>query len=318
MTAHRTSKDSTFSARPPEALADVFASARGIRAGAGSRAELERILVTLIERAHAAWPSVDVSSAGFVRYIAGHLDGRGEPEDLLTKLVAEDLFLAFGCAEGDAHALEAFERAYLARVPAYLHRVHATGVSHDEVRQALREKLFVGGKSTGPAIRDYAGRGSLDGWVRLAAVRMALFLGRGESRKQDLAHRAARMPVPTPDPELEIIRQRYRGTFESAFREAFASLPSRQRTLLRLRFLDGVGVSEIATMMGVHRATITRWVSEAQEAAFAEARRRLQDRLSVDTRELDSLLRVVQSRLDVTFHSLLSRTSDRDGNDSEP
>jgi hypothetical protein len=44
----------------------------------------------------------------------------------------------------------------------------------------------------------------------------------------------------------------------------------------------------------------------------------LQDRLSVDTRELDSLLRVVQSRLDVTFHSLLSRTGDRDGNDSEP
>jgi hypothetical protein len=57
-----------------------------------------------------------------VRYITGHLDGRGV-EDLLTKLVAEDLFLAFRCAEGEAHALEVFERVYLARVPAYLHRL---------------------------------------------------------------------------------------------------------------------------------------------------------------------------------------------------
>ena len=60
---------------------------------------------------------------------------------------------------------------------------------------------------------------------------------------------------------------------------------------------------------GVHRATVVRWLAAAREALFAGTRARMRDRLR-DT-EIDEVLDLIQSRLDVSVRRLLASMESR-------
>jgi RNA polymerase sigma-70 factor len=149
---------------------------------------------------------------------------------------------------------------YLSRVPLYLARMALTEERHDEVRAVLASKLLVTAGSDAGRLTQYTGRGSLDAWLQIAAMRSALNLGRREAGQAELVRRAAADAFSTPDPELEILKHRYRSDFEAAFRDALAVLSVRDRNLLRLRFLDGLLVNELAAMYAVNRVTVRRWI----------------------------------------------------------
>jgi RNA polymerase sigma-70 factor (ECF subfamily) len=176
------------------------------------------------------------------------------------------------------------------------------------VRQLLGERLLAGPAGSAGRIEEYAGRGTLDAWVRIAAIRIALNLIRGEDRHRDALLRLADESPVSPDPELELLKHRYRADFEEAFRKALAALSPRERSVLRLRFLDGLAVGEIATIFGVHRSTVTRWLASAEEAVSGETRRALRERIRVRPSECDRLLDLLKSRLEVTLHTLLRRS----------
>src|SRR5437762_1334379 len=80
----------------------------------------------------------------------------------------------------------------------------------DEIRQRVRERLFVGAAK----IADYSGRGSLAGWLQVVTLRIAI----DAMREQ----KARPVVEPTPDddlrvagtdPELSLIKERYREPF---------------------------------------------------------------------------------------------------------
>jgi RNA polymerase sigma-70 factor (ECF subfamily) len=109
-------------------------------------------------------------------------------------------------------------------------------------------------------------------------------------------------------PELAVVRDRYRAEVEAAIRAAFDALDSaRDRNLLRLYYLERVGLDRLGQMFGVHGSTVSRWLTALRESVLDDVRTRLSERLGMsgDFADVDSLIRAVQSELELTLSRIL-------------
>ncbi len=216
-----------------------------------------------------------------------------------------DLALAFACGHQNAAALAEFERRYGGDFPGALSRLALGRAEIDEVAQTVRERLFVPRPDSPPKILDYAGRGALAGWLRAVIVRAGIDSRRRHANDPELSgdgeplidlHHPA-----TDDPELESLRARYAEPFRLAFRDAVRLLPQDERNALRLNVAEGLNIEQIGVVYGVHRATVARWIAHAKEAIAATTRKLLGERLGIPAQDIESLVRLCQSRLDVGF-----------------
>ena len=87
---------------------------------------------------------------------------------------------------------------------------------------------------------------------------------------------------------------------------ALAELLPRDRTLLRQHHLLGLGIGEIGTMYGVHRATAARWIERCTRVLLNATRRTLATHLRVDRTDVDSILRLVRSKLEISIRAALA------------
>ena len=262
---------------------------------------LRAALGSLLERARHAWPDFDVDPERFVAHLAACV---GPIDDELWPTVAvEDLYLAYACSTGDSRALAAFERTYAAPVLEKADKMKSAGVTADEVRQHVWHKLFVGLR--GPAkIGDYTGRGPLLGWLSVITARTAIDLGRsaGSTAPKDLGQG---LLDASDDPELQYLKQHYREAFEVALHEAVESLTAKQRNLLAYSLIEGLDTNQIGRLYDAHRTSVGRWLAQARQELLAKTHRALMQRLSVSRDDVDSIMRLIGSRLDVTFRHLL-------------
>jgi RNA polymerase sigma-70 factor (ECF subfamily) len=250
-----------------------------------------------------AWPDVAVAAED----VAAALGRRGGAP--VADAAAVEVHLALGCARGDAAALGHFERRFLDAVGAAVASMRLPAATVDEVRQEVRRKLLVGEDGAPPRIVEYAGDGSLRGLVGVVAVRAALSMLRKERREvpgDDLLD----LPDADPDPRLALMKAEYRAAFRAAFEQAVGSLEPRDRNLLRLHHLDAVTLDQLAAMYGVHRATAVRWLGDVKRRLLTDTRRSLRASLGVDEAGLDSVMGLIESRLDVSVRRLLAS---RDG-----
>jgi RNA polymerase sigma-70 factor (ECF subfamily) len=157
-----------------------------------------------------------------------------------------------------------------------------------------------------PRIAGYSGRGPLGAWVRVAALRTAIDLVRRREPTVD-AQAVARAPAPDVDPEAALLRARYQGEYETALRAALAMLTARDRSLLRMYFVDGLTVERIGVVYRVHRATVSRWIFAARSQLLDETYRLLGERLRLSASEFASLAALVQSRLDLSLSGILKQ-----------
>src|SRR5258708_2105594 len=123
----------------------------------GDATEVERALAELVRAGASAWPSVPLPEDVFVSRVANHFSNDATLIDWLRTVRAADLFLATACAERVPNAVNTFDREFLGAVPAILARGGMRDVQADEIRQRVRERLFVGASK----IADYSGRGPL-------------------------------------------------------------------------------------------------------------------------------------------------------------
>ena len=254
----------------------------------------------------AAWPTVDVAQDRFAAHVARHLGDGADPDEAAADLIGADLYLACACAGGDPAALRLFDDQVLAQADAALRRLDSSPAFADEVRQLLRQKLFVGDGESAPKIADYAGRGPLVTWVRVAAVRTALnLLGTGTREKAMTASQVHALAPPVDDPSLRYLKAQFADEFEAALARACASLTDRDRTILRLRFADDLNIDQIGGLYGVHRATVARWIARIRDEIFAATRTDLVGRLRLDESDFDSLLRLARSQLDLSLSAVL-------------
>lgn len=266
------------------------------------------LLDELLAQAAAAWPGVSVPRADFVAYLAERLPPDRTLDEAAATLPLADLHLACACARSEPGAVEAFDAAYQGEVDRAFARVRPAGLAVDDARQVVRQKLFVGAGGRGPRIRDYAGRGPLRAWVRMTAIRTLIDLAREHG---DRAH-----DVPLDDvlafegsggdtPDRALLVGQCRAELRPAFEEAVAELTPRQRNLLRQHFLHALSIDQLAGLYGAHRSTCARWLDAARERLVRGTRRRLAARLGVPPGELDEIMQLVASRLDITFRRVL-------------
>lgn len=273
--------------------------------------ELEESLQAAWAAARDAWPGVVVPPERFVSHLAAHLpppEPQDRPQDVLRIINTVDLYLAAACAQGQPEALRRFEQAVLSRIPAFLANLQLSLSQVEEVQQMLSEKLLVAPAGQIPTIGEYAGRGALANWVRAAAIRAALSLRRDKDEQpenwvSDTAERL--LLVPGTDPELEYIKARYRDLFKNALEQAIASLASEQRSLLHMYFIGGLKTAQIGSLLQVNQSTIVRRLANAREEIMNKMRDILQEQLHLSASEFASLLRLVQSQLDISLSKLL-------------
>ena len=256
----------------------------------------------VMEIGRAAYPAIAIAPERIASLIHERLRGEEAPD----ALAADEIYLAAACAGGDATALAAFERRYFASIPPALAPMSLGRDAIAEVEQILRIRLFVAEGDALPRVLEYAGQGQLGSLVRVAAVRAGLNLLRGSGRLERDDDGFEQLPIAADDPELAQLKAQHRGAFKAAFETAIATLDPRDRTLLRLRFVDGVAMDGVARIYAVHRATAARWLARARDELARAVQRALAARLGLEARsELDQLLPLVESQLELSLERLL-------------
>jgi RNA polymerase sigma-70 factor (ECF subfamily) len=305
---------------PPRSAADLAAQLASRRPNVVVCDALGRALASALASAEAAGPGLALPAADFVAWLAEKLPVEAPIEASLAALCTDDLYLACACASGDPRALALFDRHYLAVVERAVTRRGASPTQTADLQQVVRERLLLPRPATAeqpgrPRIAEYSGRGNLRAWVRVVATREALrLLGRRQREvPADDDELSARL-TPDAGPELGYLKQLYREEFRQAFAEAVAALTDRERMLLRQHALDGLSIDRLADFYGVHRATTARWVEAARKSVLTRTRRALGQRLHVPAAELDSIMRLIHSRLDVTLAGLLRAPGDDEPN----
>jgi RNA polymerase sigma-70 factor (ECF subfamily) len=250
----------------------------------------------------AAWPDVVLTREQLGAHISA-LDS-----EAIERFPA-DLYLVAACLAGDSYAIATFDRDLIAGARSAIQAIDSSKAFVDEAVQRLRASLFVG---TGPRLMLYAGRGPLRAWVGVAAARTALMMRRSQQRAREVSTddddwTGALVMISTNNPELELLKRQYASAFGDAFRDAIGALEARQRTVLRMSFVEALSIDEIGAVYAVHRATAARWITRACDTLFEQTRELLAQRLALTQTELDRMTALVRSQLDVSLSQLLPK-----------
>jgi RNA polymerase sigma-70 factor (ECF subfamily) len=287
----------TFLAQLPPAMRDAAAAVP----------ELETLLARAHEAGRTAWPELALTTDLFLAHVADRIATLDADTiaPTLSALHAADLYLACACARGDVHAIASFEREYFGEIEIARRRRRDLTLGGDDVAQLVRERLLVAHGGARARVADYSGRGSLRGWFRTAVVRLIANLAARPNREVGVGNDTlAAFPVITADPELEYMKRLYHAEFAAAFDDAVATLSRRERELLRRSLVEDLTIDQLAVVYGSHRATLARWIAKARESLFDQLRTALMKRLRVDKGEFESILRLIQSRFDITIDRL--------------
>lgn len=256
-------------------------------------ADLAARLDALVRDGRDFW-KVEVPPDTFAAWLAARWPAELSAGEWLARCRARDLYLTCGCVAGLAPAIAAFDARFIAALQRYVRTLTLSAAQLDDLRQIVREKLLLG------RLGDYSGRGSLEGWFRVLALREGLDL---------VTHHEERRPIVARPPDRaaagdladDVLKRRYRDAFNAALREAISTLDVEQRNLLRLHYLEGLSLEEMASFFGVHRATVARRMAEARTAVSDGMAERLRALLGVGESEFQSLLKLLGSQLEVSI-----------------
>jgi RNA polymerase sigma-70 factor (ECF subfamily) len=221
---------------------------------------------------------------------------------------ASELALAAACATGDGEAIAALEARYATVFRAVTARFATDRHHADELRQLVRERLFVG---TPPRIAEYTGRGHLENWLRITALRVCL----NAIRKRDPARPGAssgglsNLADGGHDLELQFLGVQYRAAFRAAFTAAVAALDSAERAVLRLGLVHQLSIDQLGVALGIHRATAARRLARARARLVEQTVAALKAALALDDAELASLQRDLDGHVELSLSRLFAETA---------
>ncbi len=275
-------------------LVDAFLLGRGSSKGVEP---VEKTLAAHIATAAKAWPTFAVDTAAFAEYLGARI-----AFDELDAAPLADLYLAHASLLHDPRAIVELD-IRLRRECERIEQRHRGSVNSSDLVLELHSRLLLGQK---PRLGEYSGKGSLGGWLAATAVRAGLNARRESDRRQKREEGAAQVERSIADPELEMLRVRSRDVFNEVFRQVLESLDPKERALLRLHVVEGLGIDRIARVRDIGRSTAARWLAVIRAKLLSETRRILGARLSIGSTTLDELLPVLTSDLDVSIRKVLS------------
>lgn len=247
-------------------------------------------LAQICEAGRAAYPAIAATNEQLHALLAER-----------TPAFPADLFLAAAALAGDRAALDELDRVLAQLRPAVLGMVRDHDA--DELIQELRVRTVVGAPGAAPTLTRFEGRGPLRVWLRVALLRAALDLRRRVGPVEIDEHAWLAVAADTPPPNIS---RETGAKIRAALERAIASLPHRDRLILRQHLLDGLGPPELATLYGVHRVTTFRWLATIKQRVLAEIRGELAS--AFDSQTLASILRHARGNLVPTVERVLLLT----------
>ncbi len=271
-------------------------------AGSATEIEIATHLAGVWEAARVRWPSVVIDQTAFVAYASRH----ATQQVALDRWSAVELYLTCAVLSADPHAVAAFEVEYFRPLDRALARFCDPGLIED-AKQVLRVRLLVRNEDGDPPrIATFTGRGPLGKWLEVAAVRTAVSLRRKDRDVPIEDHALAALQGVGADPKLVHLQQTYLAEFTKAWRAGLSELEPRDRTLLRLHLLDRLSVETLGALYGVHATTAARWLRQVRERLADRVREHMRSGLHVSSAELESIVAMIHSQMDVTLGGLLS------------
>ena len=265
-------------------------------------AELDAAVAEALRRARVAWPAIAVDDREFAQALASRVTEGADPVAFLGTLHVEDVYLAIACAAGTQAALAEFEVRYAHEIRSTVRGMGYTETVADETLQTMRHALFVAGPGAQPKILNYRGEGTLGGWLRAVAARYAIRVG--QKSTPAVTELCETVAAAHDDLEVDYLKRMYGATFQDAFREALDALDPADRLLLKQRFRHQLGVEDLGVFYGVHASTVSRRVALARELLVAAIRKAMMRRLGIDRDDVSSILRLIQSSVDITLSTV--------------
>ena len=227
-----------------------------------------------------------------------------------------DLVLARACASGSERAWERFIALY--REPLLRAGIAITG--NQSLGRELADSLYA--ELYGLTLRDgqrrcpldsYSGRGSLIGWLRTTLAQRHVDRHRRTSREQPLDETG---DCPSPVTEVQAGPDRLVLTLLAAsVRETLQQQNPEERFLLASYYLDGRKLHEIAAVLAVHEATVSRKLKRVTAAVRKQIVRAL-ERKGMTRREAEEAL--AADPRDLTAADRLTATDQGTAPDAHP
>lgn len=222
--------------------------------------------------------------------------------------VLGDYYLAYAALSGAPLAVRKVRELAAREVQAVARRARRQAADASDLLQALSTRLLVSGPNGGPpGLASYNGSGPLGVWLRVVAARELVSSGRKRTEvvDEDVAHGSL---VPASgsgaDPEADYLRTKYHEVFHQAFKDAAARLSAEDRNILRYHYVDAFSIDRLAAMYDLHRASVARRIHRAREQLIAATRDILRGHAFGSDTELDSVLRAVESQVELSVTSL--------------
>ena len=224
-------------------------------------------------------------------------------------LCLDDLVLARACAAGDERAWEHF----IARCRQPLIRAAIAITGSETLGRELADQLYADlyGLNTRDGERrcpllSYRGRGSLMGWLRTTLAQRHVDHLRRNRRLKSLDETVEETDVQATDPAPETPVAEI-SQLDRAVEDALHGRDAEERYLLAAYYLDGQTLLQIARVLGVHEATVSRKLKRATEDTRKQVLRNLQ-RSGLSRRAAEEALGADPRDLNVNLKKLLQNS----------
>ncbi|MGO9325351.1 MAG: RNA polymerase sigma factor [Terracidiphilus sp.] len=217
----------------------------------------------------------------------------------------DDLVLARACAAGNERAWEHFIAQH--RQPLIRAAIAITGsetLGHDLADQLYAELYGLNmreGERRCPLL-SYRGRGSLMGWLRTTLAQRHVDHHRRSRREQPIEEIDVPAAVASPQTPCAELSQ-----LERAIEQALEVRDAEERFLLAAYYLDGQTLLQIARVLAVHEATVSRKLRRAIEETRKQVLRNLR-REGLSRRAAEEALIADPRDLEVNLKKLLQKS----------
>jgi len=196
----------------------------------------------------------------------GPNSGQDAAVRFVAGLHADDLCLAAACAHNSPTAWSQLAAIYDKHIEEVSHAVCSTHQEARELASTVLAHLFFRDREGHCRIASYEGRCSLRTWLSTIIKHRAINQRQLKSNEAEPLESLLGIPNPTALGALDAVlfQSKYGEAITDSFKWAAGQLSERERLVLALRFEDEMRAADIAKMLHVHPAQITRTVKQAE------------------------------------------------------
>src|SRR5262249_41636826 len=114
------------------------------------------------------------------------------------------------------------------------------------------------------------------------------------------------VPAPGDAPDLAYLKRLYGQRVAQAIEASARALRPDERNVLRDHYARGMTIDQIGRVRGVHRAAAAGRVQRARDALLEGTKKSLKEQLGITDAELDSVMRLVDSQIDITMERVFT------------